>query len=240
MTKLLVSVRDVAEAQMAIEEGVDLIDVKDPDRGSLGAADAATIGDIVRHVSGRVPLSVALGELAQGNQLPEALGGQIAFAKFGLAGCAPQHDWHARWEAAIARLPTGIAPVAVAYADWRIVDAPEPFEILERARSLACGALLLDTFAKGRDNLLSYYDLSELRTIVVATHRAHMLCVLAGSLGRREIEAVLPLKPDYVAVRGAACAGSRLTGLDRLQLRKLVKLVHHARVPHKGSVTSTL
>lgn len=238
MTKLLVSVRDVSEAQMAIEEGVDLLDIKDPDRGSLGAAEPAVIEAIARHASGRMPLSVALGELSQGFSLTDTLAGQIAFAKFGLAGCAREHDWHARWEAAIGRLPMGTTPVAVAYADWRIVDAPDPLEILERAQSLACGALLLDTSMKGRDNLLSYYDVSELRTFVAAAHRAQLLCVLAGSLAQREIEAVLPLAPDYVAVRGAACGGSRRAGLDRLQLRSLVRLVHAAQAPRAGTVAS--
>lgn len=239
MTKLLVSVRDVAEAQMAIEEGVDLIDIKDPDRGSLGAADSAVIEAIAHHASGRVPISVALGELSQAMQLSDTLAGRIAFAKFGLAGCARKRDWRARWEAAIGRLPAGIAPVAVVYADWRIVDAPDPQDVLERAQSLACGALLLDTSTKGRENLLSYHDVNELQTFVAAAHRAQMLCVLAGSLGRQEIAAVLPLNPDYVAVRGAACAGSRRAGLDRMQLRSLVKLVHSAPAPHADAVIST-
>ncbi len=38
MTKLLVSVRSVDEAEMVLEAGVDLIDVKEPRSGSLGAA----------------------------------------------------------------------------------------------------------------------------------------------------------------------------------------------------------
>ena len=38
MTKLLVSVRDADEARDALSVGVDLLDVKEPDQGSLGRA----------------------------------------------------------------------------------------------------------------------------------------------------------------------------------------------------------
>ena len=63
--RLLVSVRDAAEAAAALAGGAALIDVKEPARGSLGRADAATIAAVVAAVGGRVPVSVALGELRE-------------------------------------------------------------------------------------------------------------------------------------------------------------------------------
>jgi uncharacterized protein (UPF0264 family) len=239
MAKLLVSVRDAAEALMASQEGVDLVDIKNPDRGSLGAADAATIDTIARQLAGNVPLSVALGELAEGNQLSPALAGRVAYAKFGLAGCSRQADWPARWEAAIQNLPPGVIPVAVAYADWRCAAAPDPLAIIGHAVSLGCGALLLDTYCKGHDNLLHHCKRSELQQLLAMVQRAGMLSVLAGSLGPREILTLLPLLPDYVAVRGAACAGPRTAHLDRQRLRELVALVHTTDHAVAGAATTT-
>jgi len=63
MTRLLVSVRDAAEARTAVEAGADLIDVKEPARGPLGAADVEVVERVVAEVAGRLPLSAALGEL---------------------------------------------------------------------------------------------------------------------------------------------------------------------------------
>ena len=40
-SRLLVSVRSAAEAEIALHGGADLIDVKEPTRGSLGRADGA-------------------------------------------------------------------------------------------------------------------------------------------------------------------------------------------------------
>ena len=57
---LLVSVRSAAEAITALEAGADVIDVKEPSRGALGAADCETIAAVVRAVAGRAPLRLHL------------------------------------------------------------------------------------------------------------------------------------------------------------------------------------
>ncbi|RZK75548.1 MAG: hypothetical protein EOO66_33700, partial [Methylobacterium sp.] len=45
--RLLVSVRDAAEAEAAIRAGADLIDAKDPENGALGALPPETVRAIV-------------------------------------------------------------------------------------------------------------------------------------------------------------------------------------------------
>src|SRR5262249_54204912 len=64
-TRLLVSVRSAAEAVSALDGGADIIDIKEPERGSLGRADNATMTAILDAVSGRKPVSAACGELLE-------------------------------------------------------------------------------------------------------------------------------------------------------------------------------
>lgn len=64
--RLLVSVRSAEEARLAMEAGVDVIDVKDPNRGSLGAANAEIWHSVLDVVGNAVPCSAACGELADG------------------------------------------------------------------------------------------------------------------------------------------------------------------------------
>ena len=45
-TKFLASVRNRAEALTALDNGADIIDVKEPDAGALGAADTQSLADI--------------------------------------------------------------------------------------------------------------------------------------------------------------------------------------------------
>lgn len=225
MTRLLVSVRNAQEAHIAIAEGVDLIDVKEPSRGALGAADAATLSAIARCVAGRVPLSAALGELLENVSLPPRLASQLRYAKFGLAGCARHADWRTRWQRSIADLPAGVSAVAVAYADRAAADAPDVADVLASARAVGCSAMLFDTFEKSNGSLVDHLGLLQLARLIAESREAGLLAVVAGGLGTDEIRQVLPLAPDYVAVRGAACRGDRSGRLDARRVSRLVELV---------------
>src|SRR5262245_44632800 len=81
---LLVSVRSAEEAEAALAGSADLIDVKEPSRGSLGRADEATIAAVMRAVGGRRPVSAALGELRD-DPSPCSIPG-LTYVKWGLAG----------------------------------------------------------------------------------------------------------------------------------------------------------
>src|SRR4051812_25584903 len=153
---LLVSVRNSEEALAALEGGADVIDIKEPDRGSLGAADLTTVSEIVRYVNGSAPVTAALGELID---LPElrfeaqasANYGGISVFKIGLSQCRELRDWRTAWSAAFLQLRTAwpdSRPVAVQYADWQAANSPAPHELLEVAIEHNCPALLIDTWEK--------------------------------------------------------------------------------------------
>src|SRR5204863_1296953 len=76
--KLLVSVTDAAEARLAVAGGVDIVDVKNPAEGSLGAPAPGVIEQVRREVPAELPVSVALGDLP-------ALPGTAALAAVGAA-----------------------------------------------------------------------------------------------------------------------------------------------------------
>ena len=63
MTMMLASVRSLDEALMALEGGADLIDLKEPSRGALGALDHAAVRICVRAIGGRRPVSATIGDL---------------------------------------------------------------------------------------------------------------------------------------------------------------------------------
>lgn len=214
MTALLISVRDAAEAHDAVVAGADLIDIKEPRAGSLGAAAPETIADIVRVVAGRRPVSVALGELAHGLINLHQLDFEFQFAKVGLAGCAQRRSWAADWQSALGEFPSDAAPVAVVYADWERAQAPAPYEMIDRGHRLGCRAMLIDTFDKRGPGLLGLWTLAELERTIAAARAAEMLVVIGGQIIDRDLPALLPLLPDYVAVRGAVCRGHRAARLD--------------------------
>src|SRR5438876_8959932 len=94
MAGLLVSVRSAAEAATVLDGGAALVDVKEPARGSLGRADDEVRAEVRAVLAGRVPMSIALGELGVSLDPGPDLAG-IAFAKWGLAGCVDL-EWQDR------------------------------------------------------------------------------------------------------------------------------------------------
>jgi len=226
MTGLLVSVRSSGEARLALEGGADLVDLKEPRRGALGRAEPAVWPEVVSAVAGRVPMSVALGEMSEAGKPPYPIVlAAFQFAKLGLAGCRTWADWPQRWAQQLQFLPAGVTPVAAIYADWQDAEAPRPEEILQHAAGSNCGVALFDTFCKTRGDLLDHLGHGELARLAHLARDGGLRVVFGGSLGPATIRKVLTLQPDYIAVRGAACRGGRTGDVDAGLIRELRRLV---------------
>jgi uncharacterized protein (UPF0264 family) len=230
-TQLLVSVRNAEEARDALEGGAGIIDVKEPGRGSLGAADPKCWQAVVQAVAGRVPVSVALGELSELQpELIDDLPSTVAYAKVGLAGRRHRSNWFSNWCKVVQRLQR-VAPVAVVYADWRTCGSPPPREIVAAARDLHCPALLCDTFDKQAGNLFDYLDDRSIQSLGDSVRGLGMMFALAGSVDARHLDALMRFEPDYVAVRGAVCDGDRLGAIRREKVRRLVQRLSQKAFP---------
>lgn len=221
--RLLVSVRSAAEALTALSGGADLIDVKEPSRGSLGAADLDTIAAVVRAVNRRAPISAAAGELrdwpAAAATWPHCVPAGVALVKLGLAGCGTMANWPARWRQAIAALAGAARPVAVVYADWQAAAAPNPQHVLAEAVALRCPALLVDTWDKSSGTLLDHWSPDELKRFVDQVRDWQIAPVLAGSLSGRALLVAARLGPSLIAVRGAVCDAGRGSTISLARVR---------------------
>lgn len=224
MSRLLVSVRNLAEAQLAVDAGVDLLDLKEPTRGALGAVDPSVVAEVVDYVADRVPVSMALGELLD---LPTdaapslAISRRLAYVKVGLARCAAQPDWLPKFVALSNSLPNETSLVAVVYADAASVGAPGVDEVLEAAAAARCSAVLVDTAIKDGRSLLDHWSPAVVRRFIAELSNRRLMSVVGGSLNGATIAQVASLGPDYVAVRGAVCRGERTGAVDAEKLREV-------------------
>ncbi|MCR4414154.1 MAG: (5-formylfuran-3-yl)methyl phosphate synthase, partial [Thermoguttaceae bacterium] len=125
----------------------------------------------------------------------------------------------------LAGLPAGVQPMAVLYADWLAAAAPPPGEVLVAGRANGCRAAIVDTFDKSRGNLMDWFTLHELASVVAGIRAGGMLVVLAGSLSVDTIPEALSVEPDWIGVRGAACSGGRCGPLDPIRVRQLTRLM---------------
>jgi len=223
MTQLLVSVRDAAEAAEAIAGGADLIDVKEPERGALGAADAQVWAAVRATIGPQRRLSVALGELDAGcaDRVAQVAASAVDFAKVGLAGAAADDDWPERWRQMLDFLPPRVVRVAVLYADHVNAAAPAPRDVLPQAASAGCRVLLVDTFDKSSGGLFDHFSPAELERIALACRHHELQLALGGSLDRTAFAAAMHVCPDWIAVRRAACVGGRQGRVDRVKVAGL-------------------
>jgi uncharacterized protein (UPF0264 family) len=231
MTRLLVSVRNPAEAETALRGGAGLIDVKEPANGPLGKADDSVIAAVVQAVAGRAPVSAALGEWSSADCETAAhpLFG-LAYVKLGLSGCT-RANWRSLYDEDAASAPRtrypGAKKVLAAYADTHLADSPPVDEVCTQIRTHAGGVFLIDTFIKSAGkSLLDWIPLEKLRLICTLCRSAGVQTALAGSLRFDDIRDVMALRPDWIAVRGAACDGGRGGTISEVRVRELAAVVN--------------
>ncbi|HEY7328102.1 MAG TPA: (5-formylfuran-3-yl)methyl phosphate synthase [Gemmataceae bacterium] len=232
MTQLLVSVRSASEAEAALRGGAKLIDVKEPKHGSLGRARDGVISEVARTVAGRCPISAANGELIdfRRDKLPPA-GSGLVYVKWGLSGYRDggKEAWQPELLWAMNCLQgheSSCRPVAVAYADWQRAGAPRPEDVCSFAVENSTGAFLIDTWRKDGSTLLDWLSLGAIESLRGLCSAAGVPIAFAGSLGPAEIRTLLPLCPDWIAVRGAICQGKRRESVvEEGKVRMLAELL---------------
>ncbi len=202
MTGMLASVENLVEARQALQAGADIIDLKAPSRGALGALDLQTVTEIVAELDGRIPVSATVGDLAMDprpvTQAVKAMAATgVSYVKIGFF---PGGDWRGTVLSLQPLAASGVRLVAVLFGD----DAPELSHIADLAEAGFAGAML-DTRNKRAGSLPRVCPPQYLHAFI-AEARAHgLLCGLAGSLRKDDIPPLLKLQPDYLGFRGALC-----------------------------------
>jgi uncharacterized protein (UPF0264 family) len=246
--RLLVSVVSAAEARRAVAGGADIVDVKDPGEGALGAPAPHVLSEVVRVVGGAAPVSVALGDLPD---LPHtaafaARGAAVcgaSFVKVGLRGVCEPDRAVAMMSAVADAVGPGVSVIAATYADAGALDPPalEPSWLPSLVERTGIAGALVDTFVKDGRGLYGWLSEAELTELVARTRAAGGLFAVAGQLQLGELCRV---DADVVGVRSAVCAGGDRTGaldteLVAAAVAELRTLALKSRIcqPHRQSTT---
>ncbi|MEJ2435386.1 MAG: (5-formylfuran-3-yl)methyl phosphate synthase, partial [Pseudolabrys sp.] len=222
MTMLLASVTGTQEAELALSHGADIIDLKDPDKGALGALPIDAVRETVGAIAGRRPVSAVTGDLpAEPRTVADTAEAMaetgVDYVKVGLFAGPRRPDCIRALKPIAGRSRI----VGVLFAD----DEPDTTLLPLMAEAGFAGAML-DTARKGSGRLLDHADLSMLGEFVRLCRVHGMLAGLAGSLEAPDVPRLLLLAPDYIGFRGALCAGhDRRAGLDPAALGLIRALI---------------
>ena len=223
------SVFSADEVAAALEGGADVVDVKNPAEGSLGAP----IPSLLRNVRSRVALPVLVSTaLGDAPHLP----GTMALAASGAAGCGADYVkvgllGSSRPEqaldllAAVCRAAKEADPhirvVAVAYADASRVGGLPPAALPAVARQAGAHGVMLDTAVKDGTSTFTALGDAGVRAFLAEARGFGLMTALAGALGPGGLAQAGRMGVDLVGVRGGACDGGRNGRVSATRVRAL-------------------
>jgi dihydroneopterin aldolase len=231
MTLMLASIIGQEEAEIAVREGADIVDLKDV-RVGFGTVAPEAVRAIVAAVARRRPVSAVVGGSADAERIT-IVASALAEAGASYVKVAFSPDF--RRDACIRML----APVArktkvigVMFADH---DADNALISLMAQSGFA--GVMLDTAHKSGARLLDHMDITVLARFVDAAHGHGLIAGLAGSLETPDIPRLLPLAPDVLGFRRALCVDhDRNAGIDRDAIAAVRALIPaDSRKLHHGS-----
>lgn len=236
--KLLISPKNEKEAVEAIGGGADIIDVKNPSEGPLGANFPWVIKRIRQVTPANIEVSCTLGEMPNlpGSMSLVALGAAttgVNYIKAGLYGLKTLeeavHLMQNITKAAKDYNPS-IKVVTSGYADADRISTVDPLLVPKIAYEAQADIVMLDTAIKDEKSLFTFLTKLQIQRFVDAAHNYGLKAALAGSLRKEDLPVVYALGADVVGVRGAACTqNDRLNGqITAEKVRELVETVKRA------------
>ena len=221
MTQLLVSVTNIAEAQMALENGVDIIDLKNPVAGALGALPLDQIEAIVDFVSGRKLLSATIGDVPMQPQLifdsvAKLTNIKVDFIKIGFF---PTDDYQATLDRLKTITAKGVKLVAVLFAEYQYSDT-----LIRSIQQAGFNGVMLDTVRKDGNTFMYHRFAVDCKEFAKKVLELGMSFGLAGSLQLQHVVAAKKLNPTYIGFRGGVCdEDKREFGLNSGKIEQYVK-----------------
>ncbi len=226
--KLLVSPINVEEAHKCRLGGADIIDVKNPKEGSLGANFPWVIRE-VKKAAGSVPVSATIGDFnyKPGTAALAALGAATAGAEYIKVGL---YDIHTNEQAedmlsnivhSVKDWDSNKKVVAAGYSDYVRINSISPFELPSIGEKVGVDVVMMDTGIKDGRSTFEFLKEEELKEFVLDARRRRLTTALAGTIKFQDIPALKRISPDIIGVRGCVCGGDRNSSIKRELVEKL-------------------
>lgn len=227
MTQLLISVTSIEEAKIAIENGADIIDLKDPNKGALGALSIEQINSIVTYVKAqniaKVNTSATIGDLPMQTDLISRHVAELSKTKvdFIKIGFFEANDYQPCLDALHASTIAGLKLIAVLFA-----ESTYPASLIEAIKQAGFIGVMLDTFNKNGLTLLDFYSEKELKELAKVVVNGGLSFGLAGSLKLQHIALVKEINPTYIGFRGGVCdEDKRRLSLNAEKIKAIRKIL---------------
>ncbi|MES1986701.1 MAG: (5-formylfuran-3-yl)methyl phosphate synthase [Pseudomonadota bacterium] len=228
ITQLLISVTTIEEAQIALESGADIIDLKEPSLGALGALPIETIQAIVAYVKNTKNAEAKLTSATIGDlpMQPELLLAHVTkLAKTGVdiikIGFFQTDDYQPCLDALKPVTQAGIRLIAVFFAETIYSK-----DLVAAIKNAGFIGIMLDTAKKNGLTLLDYYSQEQRTAFAKTVFENNLELGLAGSLKLQHVPIIKEINPSYIGFRGGVCDDNqRQLALDAAKIKEVRKIV---------------
>lgn len=230
MTGLLASVATLDEMDLARTGGADVIDLKDPSRGALGAWAPDRIREAAANWNAwwepRPKLSATIGDHPMEPDIVRAAVEAVAKAGVPMIkiGVFADGDALGCFDA-LRPVASHVGLIAVFFAD----RAPD-FDLLPELAAAGFMGAMVDTADKSSGTLRRHLDDHAAGRFVARAHALGMIAGLAGSLKLEDIAPLAAHSPDYLGFRGALCAGARTGRMTEAGIARVRSAIDARRI----------
>jgi len=212
---LLISPINTQEAREAIDGGADIIDVKNPKEGSLGANFPWVIKNIREITPKDMQVSATLGDVPYkpGTVALAAAGAVVSGADYIKVGLYGTKNYSEALEVmenvvkAVHEFNDDAVVVASGYADAHRVGAVDPMDIPKVAADSGADLAMVDTAVKDGKTLFDFMNEETISQFTNEIHDYGLKSALAGSVTKEQLPLLAELGCDVAGIRGAACVG---------------------------------
>ncbi|MDR1466888.1 MAG: (5-formylfuran-3-yl)methyl phosphate synthase [Oscillospiraceae bacterium] len=227
----MISVVNKDEALIARDSKAELIDIKNPEEGSLGAQSPLVIKEIVDVLPSDIEISATVGDvpylpctIAQAAYAVASFG--VKYVKIGFKGCKNSEEAKNLANKIVNSVKEFDSNIIIGcYADYKENNTLSPFEILEGVKNTGVSGILIDTLGKKGKNLFDYMGAEELKKFTYETHMHNLLVALAGSIKYDHIGVLKEMGADISGVRGAICDGDRMSEINPEKIKKFMSQI---------------
>ena len=221
MTRWLASVQSLQEVHTLSTVLPDILDMKDPSKGALGALPISIISKIVNFIDGRCQTSATVGDLAmQAEQIAKAITltaeSGVDYVKIGLF---PDDSLRQ----CIEDLTTTVTLLNIPVIAVIFADKPLDIDVLPLLKVAGFHGVMIDTAIKNGQHLQEHWNEKQLNNFVQQAEHYQLFCGLAGALRLDDIPFLSSLGADYLGFRSALCDKRQRTSPLQALLASQVK-----------------
>ena len=228
-SNLLISIKDLKEISNEVIQLINILDLKDPSKGSIGSWSLSEIEKAIMLYKSDITISATMGDIFDNDEFLKQLEKfdrlNLDFIKFGLLSYTDKLLFEKIKLISLRNYITDLVCVI-------FVDRENNLKLVSQKISLfkdsGISCLLLDTFEKRTGDILDFCEINFLKNFIFKCKERNLKIGLAGGIKEHQIPNMIEISPNIIGLRSALCENEKRH--SSIKIQKLKKISQHFNV----------